>query len=70
MLVASSRLLGYFLHDVLLTRDEYIAMSEGLADTDGPATGPTRLSEWLAENGSLLGLRYANELDRHFASGR
>ena len=27
------------LHDVLLTRDEYGAMADGLADTDGPATG-------------------------------
>jgi NADH dehydrogenase len=66
LLVMTSTLLGYLLHDVLLTRDEYFAMAEGLADTDGPATGATRLSEWLVENSSQLGLRYANELDRHF----
>ena len=42
-------------------------MADGLADTDGPATGPTALSAWLADHGSLLGRRYANELERHFA---
>ncbi|HVC68839.1 MAG TPA: NAD(P)H-binding protein [Acidimicrobiales bacterium] len=62
-----SRIMGLVLHDVLLTRDEYRAMAEGLADTDGPATGPTLLSRWLAEHGPGLGLRYANELERHFA---
>ena len=66
LLVAVSRTLGYALHDVLLTRDEYLALARGLADTDGPATGTTKLSEWLEENSSQLGLRYANELDRHF----
>ena len=59
---------GLALHDVLLTADEYRAMAAGLADTDGPATGATALSAWLAEHGEALGLRYANELDRHFAA--
>jgi uncharacterized protein YbjT (DUF2867 family) len=61
-----ARGLGLALHDVLLTADEYRAMAAGLADTDGPATGATALSAWLAEHGETLGLRYANELDRHF----
>ena len=64
-----ARMLGLALHDVLLTADEYRAMAAGLADTDGPATGPTALSAWLAEHGETLGLRYANELERHFAGG-
>jgi NADH dehydrogenase len=61
-----ARVLGLALHDVLLTADEYRAMAAGLADTDGPATGATALSVWLAEHGQVLGLRYANELVRHF----
>ena len=61
-------LLGLALHDVLLTADEYRAMAAGLADTDGPATGSTALSAWLAEQGESLGLTYANELGRHFTS--
>jgi uncharacterized protein YbjT (DUF2867 family) len=61
-----ARVLGLVLHDVLLTADEYRAMAAGLADTDGPATGSTALSRWLADHGQTLGLRYANELVRHF----
>jgi NADH dehydrogenase len=65
-----ARIFGLALHDVLLTADEYRAMAAGLADTDGPATGSTALSSWLAEHGQTLGLRYANELARHFDTAR
>ena len=41
-------------------------MARGMADTDGPATGQTALSTWLVADRSELGLRYANELERHF----
>ena len=61
-----SRLVGLALHDVLLTPDEYWAMSHGLADTDGPATGSTALGAWLTQHSGELGQRYANELERHF----
>ena len=61
-----SRLVGLALHDVLLTRDEYGAMVAGLADTEGPATGATALSGWLAAHRDDLGRHYANELERHF----
>jgi NADH dehydrogenase len=61
-----SRALGLVLHDVLLTREEFQTMAQGMADTDGPATGPTALSAWVAEHSAELGLHYANELRRHF----
>ncbi|HEY2214285.1 MAG TPA: NAD(P)H-binding protein [Acidimicrobiales bacterium] len=64
-----SRVLGLALHDVLLTADEYQAMSDGLADTDGPATGSIALSDWLTQHRDSLGLHYANELGRHFQIG-
>ena len=54
------------LHDVLLTKDEYDAMADGLADTDGPFTAPTSVIDWIAEHGPTLGTQYANELERHF----
>lgn len=63
-----SRIVGIGLHDVLLTRDEYRAMADGLADTDGPATGSIALSDWLTDHRSTLGMDYANELERHFDS--
>jgi NADH dehydrogenase len=61
-----SSVLGLALGDVLLTKDEYQAMAAGLADTDGPSTGSTRLSAWISERGGDLGIHYANELSRHF----
>jgi uncharacterized protein YbjT (DUF2867 family) len=58
--------LGLFLRDTLLTRDEYRAMAEGLADTEGEATGTTSLFSWIEDNADTLGRVYANELSRHF----
>ena len=63
-----SSALGLLLRDTLLTRDEYQAMANGLADSDGPATGEIVLTDWVAKHGPELGRRYANELDRHFRS--
>jgi NADH dehydrogenase len=54
--------------DVVLTGDEFRAMAAGLADVDGPATAPTRVSIWIRDHRDTLGLSYANELDRHFRS--
>jgi NADH dehydrogenase len=62
-----ARLLGWALHDVLLTADEFRAMAAGLATTSGVATGTTALSDWLADNASDLGRVYANDVDRHFS---
>ncbi len=42
------------------------AMADGLADTDGPATGETVLTEWISSHKDTLGRVYANELTRHF----
>jgi uncharacterized protein YbjT (DUF2867 family) len=67
--VLVSGLLGVALRDVLLTREEFETMAAGMADTTGPATGPTSLSAWLDDHGAGLGRRYANELVRHFGTG-
>jgi nucleoside-diphosphate-sugar epimerase len=61
-----SAVLGAALRDVLLTPDEYRAMADGLADSDGPATGSNSLTQWIADHGSELGRSYANELTRHY----
>jgi NADH dehydrogenase len=61
-----SAALGLVLRDVLLTREEYQAMAEGLADSDGPPTGEIAFTDWVAKQGSGLGRSYANELDLHF----
>jgi NADH dehydrogenase len=61
-----ARMLGLALRDTLLTADEYQGMADGLADTDGPATGETVLSQWIADHKDILGRAYASELARHF----
>jgi nucleoside-diphosphate-sugar epimerase len=68
---ALASLLGVALRDVLLTGDEFRAMADGLADTDGPATGSIALSTWIRDHADTLGRSYANEIERHFRrSGR
>jgi NADH dehydrogenase len=62
----AARILGLALRDTLLTSDEYHGMADGLADTDGPATGTIAITQWIAENKETLGRRYANEINRHF----
>jgi uncharacterized protein YbjT (DUF2867 family) len=65
----AARILGVALRDTLLTADEYEAMADGLADTEGPATGETSLMRWISDHKGTLGRSYANELTRHFRSG-
>jgi NADH dehydrogenase len=66
---ALGSVLGLVLRDVLLTGDEFRAMADGMADSDGPATGKISVSEWVRTHGDSLGRRYANEIDRHFRRG-
>ena len=63
-------LLGRLLRDTLLTREEYLALAAGLADSDAPTTGSTRLTEWISRNGETLGRTYAHELRRHYLPAR
>jgi nucleoside-diphosphate-sugar epimerase len=63
---ALASLLGLVLRDVLLTGDEFRAMAEGMADTDGPTTGTISVSAWIRDHAGELGRSYANEIDRHF----
>ena len=66
MIPPTARLLGLALRDTLLTAEEFEAMADGLADTDGPATGETSLTQWITDHKGTLGRAYANELTRHF----
>jgi NADH dehydrogenase len=58
--------LGLAVRDTLLTREEYLAMADGLADSEAPATGRTDLAAWITRNRHSLGRTYAHELRRHF----
>jgi len=61
-----TRALGAALRDTVLTREEYLAMAAGLADSDAPTTGKTRLTDWITQHQDTLGRTYAHELRRHF----
>lgn len=61
-----SRLAGYVVRDVVLTKAEIDGLMAGLLVAAGPPNGQTSLSRWLGENGDTLGRRYASEMDRHY----
>jgi uncharacterized protein YbjT (DUF2867 family) len=61
-----AKVLGALVGDVLLTEAELRGLMDGLASTDGPATGTRRVSEWLAQHAAEVGSRYASELGRHY----
>jgi len=60
-------LIGWYLGDVVLTWEEYQGLMANLLAPDGPSTGETRLSDWLAENRDRIGTHYASEVARHYA---
>ncbi len=59
-------LIGRFVRDVVLTSHELQGLMANLLVSSSPPTGRRRFSEWLAKHAGSLGLRYANELDRHY----
>jgi NADH dehydrogenase len=66
MALALSRVIGALTGDVVLTRDEIAGLSAGLLVSSAAPTGWTRLADWLAQNRSSVGMRYASELRRHY----
>jgi NADH dehydrogenase len=64
----STLLTGWLVGDVVLTWQEYEGLMSNLLKSEAATAGPTRLSEWLAENGDCLGRRYTSEVARHYAS--
>lgn len=60
-----ARLIGYAVRDVVITKDEIEGLMSNLLVSEGPATGQTRLSEWLDQNADSVGAKYAPGLERH-----
>jgi uncharacterized protein YbjT (DUF2867 family) len=63
----ATRVAGWFVGDVVLTWEEYKGLMAALLAPEGPSTGETCLSQWLAANREEIGRRYASELARHYA---
>lgn len=67
LLLATGRLVGKLVRDVVLTPDEVEGLTAGLLVSREAPTGTTRFSSWLAEHGDRLGREWASELGRHYA---
>ena len=61
-----SKIVGYFLGDVVSTRDEITGLMSDLLISDAPPAGNTSLKSWLTINVATLGGSYTSELDRHY----
>jgi uncharacterized protein YbjT (DUF2867 family) len=66
LVLLASKLLGPFVGDVVLTRQEIDGLMADLLVSEDEPTGTTRLSSWLDEHGPELGRSWANELKRHY----
>ena len=61
-----SRLVGYVVKDVVLTRDEVEGLLAGLLVSEEPVMGKTLLRDWLEENAGIVGSQYLSELKQHY----
>ena len=61
-----SKMAGYLVRDVVLTRAEIDGLMAGLLVSDGPPNAQTSFSRWLEDNRATLGRRYASEMRRHY----
>ena len=61
---AVGRLLGVFVGDVVVTKDEIEGLMADLLYVDSPSTGTTLLSDWVKEHAGTLGRQYTSELAR------
>jgi len=61
-----SKIVGMFLGDVVLTRDEVTGLMSDLLISNAPPAGKTSLKSWLSENLATLSGQYASELAHHY----
>ena len=61
---AASRVIGWFVRDIFITREEIKGLMDGLLHVDGPPAGTTSLTDWMRANAGTLGRNYASELGR------
>lgn len=66
LVLAAAKVVGWIVGDNLLTRDEVDGLRANLLVSPDPPTGTTRFSDWLAQHKDELGVRYANEIKRHY----
>ena len=60
------KVIGFFVNDVLLTKDELRGLMANKLTSQQTPNGKTKFTEWLKANKETIGDRYTSELDRHF----
>lgn len=61
-----TKLIGYLVRDVVITRDEVRGLMSNLLISRERPTGSTLLSQWLEQHAGAIGIRYASELKQHY----
>ncbi|HEY2598614.1 MAG TPA: NAD(P)H-binding protein [Candidatus Dormibacteraeota bacterium] len=64
--LAAGDVVGLFVRDVVLTRQELEGLMQELLVSGEAPRGARRLDDWLLRSGDSLGRSYASELSRHF----
>jgi uncharacterized protein YbjT (DUF2867 family) len=64
--ILGGQILGLFLRDVLLTRDELRGLMDDMLTSAQEPNGATRFSNWLKANKATIGTSYSSEVARHF----
>jgi len=58
------RMVGLFVGDVVITREEIRGLMEGRLCVDAPPLGATKLTDWIDHHRDTLGRRYTSEMAR------
>jgi len=58
-------IMGWFMKDVLLTKEELQALMENLLTSRETPIGHTKLTDWLDDNGKDYGMKYHSQMERH-----
>ncbi|MFN8453858.1 MAG: NAD(P)H-binding protein [Anaerolineae bacterium] len=60
----AGQVIGRWVGDVMITREEIEGLMANLLYVDSPPAGTTKLTEWIRAHADTLGLRYTSELAR------
>ena len=63
----AAQFLSLFVKDVILTPEEVEGLMGNLLVSHQPARGKTAFRDWLEENKSTVGTKYASEMKRHYS---
>jgi NADH dehydrogenase len=66
VVLATARVLGLLVRDVVLTRDEIRELTSSLLTSRQPPLGTIRVTDWVRANADTLGRHWASELARNY----